>query len=98
MVSHVDQKQCQSGTKIVPFWKKRNCFEPFLFFLNSATLAWGAVLFLKMIIKDKNTSPFQKGTIFHVFFWLGIYHATVCTKRKYAIRICLNNRNCGAAE
>ncbi len=40
MVPGVEPKQCQSGTKIVPFWKKGSCFQPF--FENSSPR--GAIL------------------------------------------------------
>ncbi len=86
MVPGVELKQCQSGTKIVPFWKKGSCFQPFFenssprgaILKNSALLAGGAVLFLNMIMKEKNSSLFQKGTIFQngslrELFWLPFF-------------------------
>ena len=67
MVPTVKAKQCQSGTKILPFLEKRELFSTFLqkssrrgaILKNSAILAGGVVLFLNMIIKEK-TAPLPK--------------------------------------
>ncbi len=60
---------CNSAPPVALFWchfQKWSCFCPKKVW-KSATSEGGAIFFLNMIIKEKNGSTLQSGTVFQIF-------------------------------